>query len=480
MTSNRFRRRILPWLILTSILCSTVTFLNLGVANVRAQYHADITLSNEQIQLWYTDEAAGIGNYTNDTVEPRGWELFPSIYWDSNGNTTFEDEESIISTIFPMVHYTESGTDYNFAPLHQSMLQQPGDATIVSAGWISEPNVYASEVQNSQNQVTVNSILTIYDGDNYLMQTYVIQNIGETEITDVHLIIYLGIDINGYFDDYAFIDTDTNNMIKAKDNTTDVWFGAYPKSPATNYELSLWDDGPNAADDLWDRCRANTLTGQSSASDDVEGALQFYLNDMLPEASTQITMYYSFAHNENDLYPPVANHPPYKPYNPTPSHEAINISLDTNLTWSGGDPDGDPVTYDIYFGNMSPPPQIESNWSSTEYNPPLPLEYNTTYYWYLVAWDDQGASNTSDEWNFTTETIELVCGDVTNDSIINVGDVVYLITYLYRSGSPPIPMTCVGDVNCDDIVNIGDVVYLITYLYRGGALPCPDCCNPPW
>jgi hypothetical protein len=69
------------------------------------------------------------------------------------------------------------------------------------------------------------------------------------------------------------------------------------------------------------------------------------------------------------------------------------------------------------------------------------------------------------------------CGDANNDGIINVGDVVYLITYLYRGGSPPIPTTCIGDVNCDDIVNVGDVVYLITYLYRGGALPCPDCCS---
>jgi hypothetical protein len=68
------------------------------------------------------------------------------------------------------------------------------------------------------------------------------------------------------------------------------------------------------------------------------------------------------------------------------------------------------------------------------------------------------------------------CGDCNGDDIINVGDVVYLITYLYRGGSPPEPL-CVGDVNNDDIVNVGDVVYLITYLYRGGPPPDPDCCG---
>jgi parallel beta-helix repeat protein len=72
--------------------------------------------------------------------------------------------------------------------------------------------------------------------------------------------------------------------------------------------------------------------------------------------------------------------------------------------------------------------------------------------------------------------VSYLCSDVNNDGIINVGDVVYLITYLYRGGSEPIPQLCVGDANCDDIVNVGDVVYLITYLYRGGAPPCTGCC----
>jgi hypothetical protein len=79
-----------------------------------------------------------------------------------------------------------------------------------------------------------------------------------------------------------------------------------------------------------------------------------------------------------------------------------------------------------------------------------------------------------------TVNIQWICGDVNADGVINVGDIVYLTTYLYRGGPPPIPLPCYGDVNCDDIVNVGDVVYLITYLYRGGSSPCPECCNPPW
>ena len=61
------------------------------------------------------------------------------------------------------------------------------------------------------------------------------------------------------------------------------------------------------------------------------------------------------------------------------------------------------------------------------------------------------------------------------DVIVNIGDVVYLISYLYKGGSPPVPMS-MGDVNCDGIVNLGDVVFLISYLYKNG--PVPRCCDP--
>jgi hypothetical protein len=66
-------------------------------------------------------------------------------------------------------------------------------------------------------------------------------------------------------------------------------------------------------------------------------------------------------------------------------------------------------------------------------------------------------------------------GDVNGDGIVDVGDVVYLISYLYRGGPPPDPLST-GDVNCDGIVNLGDVVFLISYLYKSG--PVPRCCDP--
>jgi hypothetical protein len=73
----------------------------------------------------------------------------------------------------------------------------------------------------------------------------------------------------------------------------------------------------------------------------------------------------------------------------------------------------------------------------------------------------------------------VVCGDVNNSGVVELGDVVYLISYLYKAGPAPVPL-CVGDVNNSDAVELGDVVYLISYLYKAGPAPDPNCCNPPW
>jgi hypothetical protein len=61
-------------------------------------------------------------------------------------------------------------------------------------------------------------------------------------------------------------------------------------------------------------------------------------------------------------------------------------------------------------------------------------------------------------------------GDVNGDFVIDLGDVVSLIGYLYKDDVPPNPLEA-GDANCDGHVDLGDLVYLISYLYRGGDPP---------
>ncbi len=61
-------------------------------------------------------------------------------------------------------------------------------------------------------------------------------------------------------------------------------------------------------------------------------------------------------------------------------------------------------------------------------------------------------------------------GDANGDSVVDIGDVVYEINYLFRSGPSPVFYEC-GDPTGDCVINVGDVVYLINYLFKAGTTP---------
>jgi len=96
-----------------------------------------------------------------------------------------------------------------------------------------------------------------------------------------------------------------------------------------------------------------------------------------------------------------SNFPPSKPSNPYPMDGTMDVPIDTNLSWVCSDPEGGNVTFDIYFGSSNPPPKVVENCSDPDYDPGL-LDYCTTYYWQIVAWDDYGQSTTGDIWQFKT------------------------------------------------------------------------------
>jgi len=113
------------------------------------------------------------------------------------------------------------------------------------------------------------------------------------------------------------------------------------------------------------------------------------------QGNSKIGPIWSFTTRGNDA--------PNTPSNPDPNDEETEVPINTNLHWTGGDPDDDEVTYDVYFGTTNPPPQVTGNQSSTTYNPPGLLDFETTYYWKIVAWDIYGYSTTGPIWEFTTQ-----------------------------------------------------------------------------
>jgi hypothetical protein len=150
-----------------------------------------------------------------------------------------------------------------------------------------------------------------------------------------------------------------------------------------------------------------------------------------------------------------------------------------NRTVSAQDADNDPVEEIVlagYWFEENPSKPASSAPSFDGGNPGtltwVPgLQDMGSWIFSFMAADACGAADT------TQMTIRVgfpFCGDCTGDGLVDLGDVIYLTSFLYKSGPAPDPF-CRGDANCDGAVNVSDVVRLINYLFRFGPLPCFDC-----
>ncbi len=97
------------------------------------------------------------------------------------------------------------------------------------------------------------------------------------------------------------------------------------------------------------------------------------------------------------------NQAPYEPANPIPADGATGQMLDVTLSWAGGDPDSDPVIYDLYFeaDDATPDVLVSSGQAETSFDPTL-LVAGEQYYWRVAATDSHSASVDGPVWNFST------------------------------------------------------------------------------
>jgi uncharacterized repeat protein (TIGR01451 family) len=99
-------------------------------------------------------------------------------------------------------------------------------------------------------------------------------------------------------------------------------------------------------------------------------------------------------------------------------------------------------------------------------------ELDYSYCFYAIAEDSVGNLEEAPPMpDACTRTPSYIRGDANSDGIIDVGDVVFIINYLFKNGSAPNPLPA-GDVNCDGLDDVGDVVFLINYLFKSGPSPC--------
>jgi uncharacterized protein (TIGR02145 family) len=109
------------------------------------------------------------------------------------------------------------------------------------------------------------------------------------------------------------------------------------------------------------------------------------------------------------LMPQISNFPPDEPSNPSPGTGAANVPVLPTLTWGAWDPDGDPLSFDVYFGTVNPPDTvISANHIGTSLALAR-LRGGTTYYWRVAARDDHGHVTMGSVWSFSTLEIDMPC-----------------------------------------------------------------------
>lgn len=150
------------------------------------------------------------------------------------------------------------------------------------------------------------------------------------------------------------------------------------------------------------------------------------------------------------------------------------------LNVSATDPDGNPVTGIDLDGFWYEPDSLQPPVNPPSFDGGNPGFFNWapeetemgTWIASFSAIDSCGSVGTH---RLSIEVGPLYCGDCTGGGAIDLADVVYLVSYLYKEGSPPDPQ-CRGDANCDGVADVGDLVALVNYLFKYGTAPCFECC----
>jgi len=132
----------------------------------------------------------------------------------------------------------------------------------------------------------------------------------------------------------------------------------------------------------------------------------------------------------------------------------------------------DQIRYDLYVSTSYrfPPDSttIDSNLIESEHAKVLD---DGIYFWKVKAKDNSGGERWSNQIGYFMVRMHYSSiGDLNGSGSIEVGDVVFFLNYLYRSGPAPESLE-VGDFNCDGTFDLEDVVYLINYLFKSEYSP---------
>lgn len=97
------------------------------------------------------------------------------------------------------------------------------------------------------------------------------------------------------------------------------------------------------------------------------------------------------------------NNPPVESTAIYPPNRSLEIPIDITFLWSGFDPDGDVLTYDIWYRQPEDSDSIHVS-GLTEPEHHLLLDADSHYYWGVFTYDEHDAMTKSEQFAFHTET----------------------------------------------------------------------------
>ncbi len=167
--------------------------------------------------------------------------------------------------------------------------------------------------------------------------------------------------------------------------------------------------------------------------------------------------------------------PPEVPTLLEPEDGKVTNEPTPTFDWTSSAKLGSPVVYDLYISDDStfpadPDTRVYANLPESYYTPVDTLPDSVVSYWRVDARDGVGNSSSSVIYELTF--IPYICGDVDGSGAVDVGDLTYLVAYIFQGGPAP-PVLAAADVDGSGFIDVADLTYMVTYLFQGG--PPPIC-----
>ncbi len=273
--------------------------------------------------------------------------------------------------------------------------------------------------------------------------------------------------------------TITWNVSPGADSTTYVDIFLDRNGGNNGYPEQLLDSIPGAYYDSW----TWTVTGPYSAN----CRMKVVAYDRAGNSAWDVSNYDFSISDTGNNNPVMEGHLECK-YPQEECNECKKYGESFALQIEAHDLDADSIYYEWYclpWGGHFPNGQntMTTAQNYVVYTAPTKAEYGGKNqfedFLKVTVVDVRGGSNdTSGYLTLYDPGTSCLCGDVNAIGEVDIGDIVYLVNYLYTGTAPPDPLET-GDVNNDCEVDVGDVTYLLNYLFVHTSPPecgwiCPD------